>query len=67
MHNEKIRAWWFAKQGLDQTLSGCSARQIFSKVGWARSVGGANPYLTVHARTGIGRAQMDSDLAAQEI
>lgn len=35
--------------------------------GWARSVAGVNPYLTLFARAGLSRAQADADVAALRI
>ena len=63
----KLQAWWFHRQGLDNPDANSSSPEILQKVGWARSVGGANPYITLYARGGISRAQVDKDLASQEI
>ena len=43
-------AWWWHRQGLDKT--GGSPAQVLATTGWARSVGGANPYLSLFARAG---------------
>lgn len=51
----KLREWWSKKQGLDGTLEGSSPFVILEKSGWARSVGGVNPYLTLFARGGVTR------------
>ncbi|MET3951253.1 crosslink repair DNA glycosylase YcaQ family protein [Arthrobacter sp. UYEF36] len=64
---ELLRAWAWHKQGLDGSLAGCSAEQVFARAGWARSVGGANPYLTLFARAGIRREQVDADVLAHRI
>jgi len=40
---------------------------VLNEAGWARSVGGANPYLTLFARAGLGRAAVDAAVAALEI
>lgn len=64
---ERLRAWAWHKQGLDGSLAGCTAEQVFARAGWARSVGGANPYLTLFARAGIRREQVDADVAARRI
>jgi len=63
----KLRAWWSHKQGLDGTLAGKSAAQVLVVAGWARSVGGVGPYLTLFARGGISRETADASLAALEI
>jgi hypothetical protein len=63
----KLRAWWFARQGLDGSLAGSLTGQpaagVLARSGWARSVGGSSPYLTLFARAGIGRAQADAAVA----
>ena len=64
---ELLRAWAWHKQGLDGTLQGADAAAVFSRAGWARSVGGANPYLTLFARAGTRRAQADADLLSLKI
>ncbi|MGO4191983.1 crosslink repair DNA glycosylase YcaQ family protein [Arthrobacter sp. YAF17] len=64
---EKLRAWAWHKQGLDGSLAGCTSEQVFARAGWARSVGGANPYLTLFARAGIRREQVDADVLAHRI
>ena len=64
---ERLRAWAWHKQGLDGSLAGCTSEQVFARAGWARSVGGANPYLTLFARAGIRREQVDADVLAHRI
>jgi Winged helix DNA-binding domain len=64
---ELLRAWAWHKQGLDGSLTGCTAEEVFSRAGWARSVGGANPYLTLFARAGLRREQVDADVLALRI
>jgi hypothetical protein len=59
---ELLRAWAWHKQGLDGALAGLTSEEVFARVGWARSVGGANPYLTLFARAGIRREQVDQDV-----
>src|SRR6476620_1787150 len=63
----RLRAWSWHRQGLDGALAGCTAEQVFARAGWARSVGGANPYLTLFARAGIRREQVDADVLAHRI
>lgn len=67
MDLKKLRAWWFHKQALDGRLQGQGPAQILAATGWARSVGGSAPYLTVFARGKISREAVDSAVAALEI
>lgn len=67
MDSETRRAWSWHKQGLDGSLAGSSAADVYSRAGWARSIGGANPYLTLFARAGIRREQADAEAAALHI
>jgi hypothetical protein len=62
-----LRAWAWHRQGLDGSLKGADSAEVFSTAGWARSVGGANPYLTLFARAGISRAQADDDVLSLKI
>jgi hypothetical protein len=62
-----LRAWWHHRQGLDGHLTGLAAADVLARTGWARSVGGSAPYLTLFARAGIGRAEVDDAVAAQQI
>ncbi len=67
MDDSKLRAWWWHRQGLDGALKNASALEVLAQTGWARSVGGVGPYLTLHARAGIGRAAADAAVARLEI
>ncbi|WP_425862688.1 DNA glycosylase AlkZ-like family protein [Arthrobacter sp. TWP1-1] len=67
MDSATQRAWSWHKQGLDGSLSGSNSAEVFARAGWARSVGGANPYLSLFARAGIRREQADADVAALHI
>jgi len=62
MQLDTMRAWWFHRQGLDR-LRSVSSAETLSKTGWARSVGGCNPYLTLLARSGQSRVSVDTDIA----
>jgi hypothetical protein len=62
-----LRAWWAHKQGLLEPLAHSTPTAELSRAGWARSVGGAGPYLTLFARGGHSRAAVDAAVAAQEI
>lgn len=64
---ERLRAWSWHRQGLDGSLAGSTAEQVLAGAGWARSVGGANPYLTLFARAGIPRGQVDADVLAHRV
>ena len=64
---EFLRAWSWQRQGLDGTLAGGDAAFVLEVAGWARSVGGANAYLTLFARAGIRRETADRSMAAMEI
>src|SRR5258705_3659812 len=67
MDSSKLQAWWAHKQGLDGSLEGSSPADILSRTGWARSVGGANPYLTLFARGGVSREAADAAVASLQI
>ena len=64
---EKLRAWWSYRQGLDGRLDGSTPAVVLEKTGWARSVGGSGPYLTLFARAGTGREAADAAVAKTEI
>ena len=63
----KLRAWYAHRQGLDGSLQGKSSAEVLKRAGWARSVGGVSPYLTLFSRAGITREQADSDAAQLRI
>ncbi|MFD9123726.1 DNA glycosylase AlkZ-like family protein [Kitasatospora sp. NPDC059571] len=63
----KLRAWWAHRQWLDGTRAGASPAEVLAAAGWARSVGGAAPYLGLFARAGLGRAEVDAAVAALEV
>jgi hypothetical protein len=67
MDEGKLRAWWFHRQGLDGGLAGEPPAKALERAGWARSIGGAGPYLGFRARNGAGRAAIDGAVAALEI
>jgi Winged helix DNA-binding domain len=62
-----LRAWWHHRQGLDGHLTGVPAAEVLARTGWARSVGGSAPYLTLFARAGTTREEAEKALVAQEI
>src|SRR3954463_4651636 len=57
-----IRAWLWARQGLDGTLTGLSPADVLERSGWARSVGGVGPYLTFFSRAQLSREAVDAAL-----
>ncbi len=67
MEDATLRAWWAHRQGLDGTLQGSTPSEVLERSGWARSVGGAAPYLTLYARAGTDRADADQAVARLEI
>ena len=67
MDQAKLRAWWAYRQGLDGSLSGKSSAEVLGRTGWARSVGGVGPYLTLFSRAGLSRENVDADVAKVEI
>ena len=62
-----LRAWWARKQALDGTLQGRSPAEILERTGWARSVGGVGPYITLFSRAGISREAADAAVAKLQI
>ena len=67
MQDDLLRAWWAHRQGLDGSLVGTSAATVLAQTGWARSVGGTSPYLTLFARAGLSREAADAAVAALAI
>src|SRR3954471_12888952 len=67
MSTPKLRAWWFHRQGLDGSLRDATPAQVLERSGWARSVGGIGPYLTLFARARTSRADADAAVARLEI
>ncbi len=67
MDQSKLRAWWANRQGLDGSLAGRSAPEVLGQSGWARSVGGVGPYLTLFSRAGLSRESVDADVARNVI
>ncbi|NYE71477.1 DNA glycosylase AlkZ-like family protein [Microlunatus parietis] len=63
MDMAKLRGWWFRRQGLAHRLDGTEPAEVLRRTGWARTVGGSNPYLTLFARAGIDRAAADRAVA----
>jgi hypothetical protein len=51
MDPAKLRARWWTRQGLDGPYRG-QTPAVLEQAGWARSVGGVNPYLALFSRAG---------------
>ena len=67
MNAAQLCAWWSHRQGLDGSLQGQSPAAVLARTGWARSVGGSNPYLTLFARAGTTREAADCAAAEASI
>lgn len=63
----RLRAWWAHRQGLDGAMQDASAAEVLQKTGWARSVGGAAPYLTLYSRAGFSRGAADAAVEKVQI
>lgn len=62
-NDPKLQAWRAHRQGLDGALAGRPPAEVLEKTGWARSVGGVGPYLTLFSRAGTSRAAVDAAVA----
>ena len=67
MNETKLRAWWFHRQGLDGSFRGKNPSEVLDRAGWARSVGGVGPYLTLFARARTSREAADAAAANLQI
>lgn len=67
MNLPHLRAWWAARQGLLVLDPALTPAAVLERSGWARSVGGVNPYLTLFSRAGIGRDAADRAAADRQI
>ena len=67
MTDSKLRAWWWHRQGLDGSLRGKRPGEVLERAGWARSVGGVGPYLTLFSRAGTSREAADAAVAKLDI
>jgi hypothetical protein len=67
MDQLKLRAWYSHRQGLDGSLAGAKPADVLTRSGWARSLGGVGPYLTLFARAGTSREAADRAVANLEI
>lgn len=64
---EKLRAWRSHLQGLDGRLAGKPPAEVLEQTGWARSVGGSGPYVTLFARARTTREEADAAVAMLDI
>src|SRR5207249_4816259 len=67
MDKTKLQAWWSSRQGLDGSLAGTPPAEILARSGWARSVGGVGPYLTLFSRGGVSREAADAAVAKLQV
>src|SRR5262245_63984427 len=67
MNQTQIRAWWSCRQGLDGALDGKPLSDVLERSGWARSVGGVGPYLTLFSRARTSREAADQAVERLEI
>lgn len=67
MDPHTLRAFWADRQGLIAATSGAEPAAVLERTGWARSVGGVGPYLTLFARAGTTREAADAAVAALDI
>ena len=67
MDSGKLRAWWWTRQGLDGSMRDKKPAEILERSGWARSVGGVGPYLTLFSRGGISRDDADAAVSKLQI
>ncbi|MGE0000874.1 MAG: crosslink repair DNA glycosylase YcaQ family protein [Fimbriimonadaceae bacterium] len=59
----RLAAYLAHRQGLLGPKASLSPAEVLERFGWARTVGGANPYLTAFSRAGIRREEVDQALA----
>jgi len=67
MDAQLLRYWWFHRQGLPNLMPGAAPDEVLQRTGWARSVAGANPYLTLLSRAGTSREDADAAVANIQI
>jgi hypothetical protein len=64
---ERVRAFWAQQQGVAGAAAKSTAAKVLAETGWARSVGGCNPYLALRDRAGLSRAAADRAVKDLEI
>lgn len=65
--NPRLAAWRFQQQGLGGSATSWPPGRVLSSTGWARSIGGAAPYLILWARSGASRESVDQAAADASI
>src|SRR5437868_10516986 len=65
--DDRLRAFLWARQGFDGSLAEAKPALVLERSGWVRSVGGASPYLALHARAGLSREAIDRGVATLAI
>ena len=63
---DKVRAYMAHRQGLLE-FSSKSNRQVLSEIGWVRSVGGHNVYMTLFSRNQSSKEKTEQDAKSHEI
>lgn len=63
----RLQAWWSHRQGLGSVDTSLDPADVLERYGWARTVGGANPYLTLFSRAGISREVADQSIKQTHI
>ncbi|MFO0940862.1 MAG: crosslink repair DNA glycosylase YcaQ family protein [Pirellulales bacterium] len=63
----KLQGWWWHRQGLDGSIGNSDAADTLARCGWARSVAGVGPYITLFARNGASRNDVDDAVAKAKI
>lgn len=66
MFSKRLAAFLAHRQGLLEPING-SPSELLRAQGWARSVGGTNPYLSLYARGGLDRAAVERAVLSSEI
>lgn len=63
----RLQSWWSHRQGLNHPDPSLSSAQVLERAGWARSVGGVNPYITLFSRARTSQKQAETELSEQLI
>jgi hypothetical protein len=64
---EQVRAYWAVRQRMGGAMKSATPADVLARTGWARSVGGSNPYLVLHDRALVSRKDVDAAVAALQI
>lgn len=63
----RVCSWWAARQGLLSVDAAQAPATVLERTGWARSVGGVNPYLTLFSRASCTRVAADEAVARRDV